>query len=140
MKNLKTIKNIIKIIIIVIILILVGVFSLSYTITKNNNYKEEIMKNINTHYQTDEAITYANFYNNYYILTTKNNVVVLNNEYQEVEKQDLNKLAKNTNNYEIIYKTNKIMYENTITKKNKVTYEYYDAKTYKQLSSTTLEQ
>ena len=48
-------------------------------------------------------------------------------------------LADNINNYELIYKTNKLMYENTTIKKNKVIYDYYDSKTYKKISSTTLE-
>ena len=75
-----------------------------------------------------------------YIFTTNSNVIVLTKEYKEVLKEDINKLAKNTNNYELIYRTNKLMYEDTTVKDNKVTYDYYDANTYKKISSTTLEQ
>jgi hypothetical protein len=139
MKNKRTITNIIRIVVIIIIIILVGVFSLSYTITKNDNYQEKLIKTISDNYQVDDSITYANLYNNYYVFTTKNNVIVLNKEYKEVEKKDINDLASNTNNYELVYKTKKLMYENTIIKKNKVIYEYYDAKTYKKISTTTLE-
>jgi hypothetical protein len=139
MKNKRTITNIIRIVVIIIIIILVGVFSLSYTITKNDNYQEKLIKTISDNYQVNDSITYANLYNNYYVFTTKNNVIVLNKEYKEVEKKDINDLASNTNNYELVYKTKKLMYENTIIKKNKVIYEYYDAKTYKKISTTTLE-
>ena len=135
----KNIKKILRIAIIVVVIILIGIFSLSYTINKNDRYKENIIKNIQNNYQVNNNITYANFYGNYYIFTTKTNVIVLTKEYQEVLKEDIKDLAENTNNYELIYKTNKLMYENTTIKKNKVIYDYYDTKTYKKISSTTLE-
>lgn len=135
----KNIKKILKIAIIVIVIILIGIFSLSYAINKNDRYKENIIKNIQNNYQVNNNITYANFYGNYYIFTTNTNVIVLTKEYQEVLKEDIKYLADNINNYELIYKTNKLMYENTTIKKNKVIYDYYDAKTYKKISSTTLE-
>ena len=78
-------------------------------------------------------------YGNYYIFTTKNNVIVLNKEYKEILKEDIEKISKNKDNYELIYKTNKLMYEETITKENKVTYIYYDAESLKKIKETTLE-
>ena len=140
MKNKKIIIRIVTIIIIIIILILIGVFSLSYRITNNNNYKEKIINNIKKNFSQTDTIEYANIYNNYYIFTTKDKIYVLDDKYKEVLKEDLNKLAKNTNNYEIIYRDKKIMYENTIRSNNKVIYEYYDSKDYKKISSTNLEQ
>ena len=136
----KNITTVLKIIIIVISLIFIGVFSLSYIINNNNSYKESIITNIKNNYNVNSDITYANYYGNYYIFTTNSNVIVLTKEYKEVLKEDINKLAKNTNNYELIYRTNKLMYEDTTVKDNKVTYDYYDANTYKKISSTTLEQ
>ena len=136
----KNIRTVLKIIIIVIALIFIGVFSLSYTINNNNSYKESIITNIKNNYNVNGDITYANYYGNYYIFTTNSNVIVLTKEYKEVLNEDINKLAKNTNNYELIYRTNKLMYEDTTVKDNKVTYDYYDANTYKKISSTTLEQ
>ena len=136
----KNITTVLKIIIIVIALIFIGVFSLSYTINNNNSYKESIITNIKDNYNVNGDITYANYYGNYYIFTTNSNVIVLTKEYKEVLNEDINKLAKNTNNYELIYRTNKLMYEDTTVKDNKVTYDYYDANTYKKISSTTLEQ
>lgn len=139
MKNIKKIQTILKIALIAVILILIGVFSLSYTINKNNNYQESIINNIKNNYQVNDNINYANYYGNYYIFTTKNEVIVLTKEYKEVLKEDIKEIADNKNNYELIYKTNKLMYENTTVKNNKVIYDYYDAKTYKKLSRTTLE-
>lgn len=136
----KNITTVLKIIIIVIALIFIGVFSLSYTINNNNSYKESIITNIKNNYNVNGDITYANYYGNYYIFTTNSNVIVLTKEYKEVLNEDINKLATNTNNYELIYRTNKLMYEDTTVKDNKVTYDYYDANTYKKISSTTLEQ
>ena len=136
----KNITTVLKIIIIVIALIFIGVFSLSYTINNNNSYKESIITNIKDNYNVNGDITYANYYGNYYIFTTNSNVIVLTKEYKEVLNEDINKLAKNTNNYELIYRTNKLMYEDTTVKDNKVTYDYYDANNYKKISSTTLEQ
>ena len=139
MKHKKTIKNIVRTIIIVVIILLAAIFSLSYRITKNKDWEEDMINTIKEKTNTQENINYVNYYNNYYIYKTDNNVVVLNNEYQEVEKFKLGDLADNKDNYEIIYKTKKLMYENSIIEKNKVTYEYYDAKTYKKISSTALE-
>lgn len=144
MKNLKnnmnTIKSIIKIAIIIIVLILIGVFSLSYTINKNQDYSDNIIQGIQKNYKIDNKINYVNKYGNYYIITTDTNVIVLNKEYQQELKENINVLAENKENYQLIYKTKKLMYEDTIIKDNKLTYVYYDAKTHKKLSSTTLEQ
>lgn len=138
-KNLNPIKTILKVVVVIIIIVLISVFSLSYTINKNSNYKSSIIKDIKANYHVAEPITYANYADNYYIFSTKDKVIVLNKEYQEILKEDINKLSPNSNKYELIYKTKKLMYEETILKDNKVTYNYYDAKTYKKSSSTTLE-
>ena len=139
MKHKKAITSIIKIIAIIIVVLLTAIFSLSYRITKNKDWEENVIKTIKDKTNTQEKINYINYYNNYYIYKTDNNVVVLNNEYQEVEKFKSSDLAENKDNYELIYKTKKLMYEKSIIEKNKVTYEYYDAKTYQKISSTTLE-
>lgn len=132
-------KKIFKILIVAMIVILLCIFSLSYTINKNNNYEESIAKEIKANYPITEEIQYTNYYGNYYIFTTEKQIVVLNNEFQEVKKENLDKLAENKNNYEIIYKNNKLMYEKTNLEKNKVTYEYYDATNNKKISSSILE-
>lgn len=132
-------KKIFKILVVVIIVILLGIFSLSYTINKNNNYEENIVETIKANYHFTEEIQYTNYYANHYIFTTKKQVVVLNNQFQEVKKENLDQLAENNNNYDIIYKDNKLMYEKTILEKNKVTYEYYDATNNEKISSSILD-
>ena len=140
MKNIKHIKKIFIIIAIIIVIILICIFSLSYTINKNNNYLSSISTKINKHYKLKDKITYANIYGNYYIFTTKKEVFVLNKEYEKVLQEDLYTIKERKENHNLIYKTKQLMYENTITKDNKITYEYYDAKNYKKISSITLEE
>lgn len=135
----KNIKQVLKIVIGLVILILVGIFSLSYIINRNRDYSDDISNVIISNYNVDGEITYANLYGNYYIFTTSSNVIVLNREYEEVLKEDISYLCDNPNGYELIYKTNTLMYENTILDGNKITYEYYDVKNYKKISSTVLE-
>ncbi|MEE3343075.1 MAG: hypothetical protein VZS44_03190 [Bacilli bacterium] len=141
MKNNKNtmIINIIKFLIPIIIIILIALLSLSYTINNNKDYNNHLIKNIKEHYKIKEKINYLNTYNNYYIFTTEKKVIVLDGKYKEVHQEELDKLAKNKNNYDIIYKSKKLMYENTIYKKNSIIYEYYDIKDYKKISSTKLE-
>ena len=131
-------KKIIKIILLLVIIISAAILSLSYIINNNNNYKDNTIKKINKHYKIDN-ITYTNTYGNYYILKTKDNVIVLNKEYKEILKEKVTVLAENKDNYELIYRTNKLMYENTILEKDKLTYKYYDAKTVKYINETVME-
>ena len=131
-------KKILKILIIPLLIIMICILSLSYTITENNNYKDRLLKRVTNHYKIDN-ITYINYQNNYYILTTKDYVIVLDNEYKEILKEKISILQNNDNNYELIYKTNKLMYEKTTLTKNKVTYTYYDAQTGKEIGKTTME-
>ncbi len=139
MKNKDKIIQIVSIIAIIVIVILIIIFSLSYKINSNNNYNNKIIDRVKKNFSTSENIKYINIYDNYYILKTNDKVYVLDNKYKEVYKEELNKLASNTKNYELIYKNNKLMYENTIRSKNSVTYEYYDCKTYKKTKVLKLE-
>ena len=131
-------KKIIRVILLIVIIILGVIFSLSYTINSNKNYKDNIIKKITEHYKTDN-ITYINTHGNYYIFTTKDNIIVLNKEYKEILKESIKELAENKNNYEIVYKNNKLMYENTKLKGNKIIYTYYDAKTSKYIKKIIME-
>ena len=139
MKNKENKIKIIKILIIIIIIILACILSLSYTINSNNNYTENLIKKVKNNYKIKDNITYINTYNNYYIFTTKDKVIVLNNKYKEVFKEDLKKLKSQKDDYELIYKSGKLMYEKTIRDNNSITYEYYDINTGKKTSSIKLE-
>ena len=130
-------KKIIKILIILVIIIIICILSLSYTINSNNNYEESITNKISKHYKTNK-ITYSNYYNNYYIFKTEEDIVVLDNKYKEVYKEKISNLKPN-NKYEILYKNNRLIYEEKIIKNNKVTYIYYDAKTNEKIKETVME-
>lgn len=132
-------KKIIKVVMIVIILIIVISLILFSTLNNNKKYLNTITKNINKNYKLEEKITYSNKYGNYYIFTTKNNVIVLNKEYEEILKEDIEILSENKNKYEIIYKNNKLMYEETILKKGNLIYKYYDVTNNELIKETNLE-
>ena len=139
MKDKKKNFHIVRIIVVILVFLLACIFSISYRINKNNDYKNNIINKVKNNYSLSEDIDYINIYGNYYIFTTNNKVYVLDNKYKEVYKEDLEKIAKNTNNYDLIYRTKKLMYEKTTIKDNKLTYEYYDSKTYKKIGTTNLE-
>ncbi len=131
-------KKIAKIILIIVIISIICIFSLSYTINENNNYKDRIINRIKKHYQTDE-ITYANYQDSYYIFTTKDKIIVLDNEYNKELEEELKNIKENDGNYEIVYKSKKLLYEKTEIKKNKVIYTYYDIKTKEVVKETVME-
>lgn len=133
-------KKILKIISIPLIIILLVILYISYLTNNNQNYLNNITKGIKDNYQIEDEITYSNKYNNYYIFTTKSKVIVLNNEYQEVLNESLSTIKNRTENQELIYKTNKLMFEETELKKNNLIYKYYDASTGELLKETTMEQ
>ena len=130
----KKIISIISILLIIIIILSLILFSIT---NKNDKYLSSITKDISKNYKIEEKITYSNKYGNYYIFTTKKNVIVLNKEYEEILKEKISILDKN--NLDLIYKNNKLMYEETIYKKDKVTYKYYDATNNKLIKETHLE-
>ena len=128
-----------KILIIPFIIILGITIYTIYLTNNNTNYMEKTLKNIKDNYQINEEITYYNEYNNYYIFTTKTKVIVLNNEYEEILNEDITNIMKRKNNQELIYKTNKLMFEETILDDNNLTYKYYDASNYELVKETVLE-
>ena len=132
-------KKVLRSILIIVIILLLGILYISFITNHNQDELNNITKSIKDNYSIKDEITYSNRYGNYYIFTTESDVYVLNNEYKEVYKKSINDLAENEDNFPIIYKTNKLMYEKTIRKKDKVVYEYYDALTGKLIKETTLE-
>ncbi len=132
-------KKVLRSILIIVIILIIGILYISFITNHNQDELNNITKSIKDNYSIKDEITYSNRYGNYYIFTTESDVYVLNNEYKEVYKKSINDLAENEDNFPIIYKTNKLMYEKTIRKKDKVVYEYYDALTGKLIKETTLE-
>ena len=132
-------KKVFRSIIIIVIILIIGILYISYITNHNQDELNNITQNIKDNYSVKDEITYSNRYGNYYIFTTESDVYVLNNEYQKVYQKEISGLATNEENLPIIYKTNKLMYEKTIRKKDKITYEYYDALTNQLIKETTLE-
>ena len=132
-------KKVLRSILIIVIILIIGILYISFITNHNQDELNNITKSIKDNYSIKDEITYSNRYGNYYIFATESDVYVLNNEYKEVYKKSINDLAENEDNFPIIYKTNKLMYEKTIRKKDKVVYEYYDALTGKLIKETTLE-
>ena len=132
-------KKVLRSILIIAIILIIGLLYISYITNHNQDELNNITQNIKDNYSVKDEITYSNRYGNYYIFTTESDVYVLNNEYQKVYQKEISSLATNEENLPIIYKTNKLMYEKTIRKKDKITYEYYDALTNQLIKETTLE-
>lgn len=132
-------KKVLRSILIIVIILIIGILYISYITNHNQDELNNITQNIKDNYSVKDEITYSNRYGNYYIFTTESDVYVLNNEYQKVYQKEISNLATNEENLPIIYKTNKLMYEKTIRKKDKITYEYYDALTGNLTKETTLE-
>jgi len=132
-------KKITKISIVVILLLVIIGLSMTYMVRKNDKYLDDLTASIQENYKTEEEITYSNLYGNYYVFTTKSQVIVLTKEYTEVLKEKISILDENPNQYPLIYKTNKLMYESTKIEDNQVTYEYYDALTGEKIKNTVLE-
>ena len=132
-------KKVLRSILIIVIILIMGILYISYITNHNQDELNNITQNIKDNYSIKDEITYSNRYGNYYIFTTESDVYVLNNEYQKVYQKEISSLATNEENLPIIYKTNKLMYEKTIRKKDKITYEYYYALTNQLIKETTLE-
>lgn len=115
-------KKYVVIFIITSILLLISIVYLGSNVSKYNYNLNSIIKD---NYHIEDKLLYINKYDNYYILTTEDNIIVLNNRYQEVLKEDITKIKK-AKNMDIIYKNNNLMYLKKEIKNNKVIYKYYD--------------
>ena len=131
-------KKILKITAIGLIIPILIILYISYAIDYNQEEIKQLKKEISNHYPTNE-ITYVNEYGNYYIIKTKDQIIVLSKDYKEVVKEDTFKLKENSDKLNIIYKNNKLMYEKIIQKSKTLTYEYFDIITGKKIKSTALE-
>lgn len=132
-------KKVIKLISIPLIFTLIVILYISFLTNNNQNYLDNITKTIKENYQIDEDITYSNFYNHYYIFTTKSRIIVLNNEYQEVLNESIATIKNKEEDQELIYKTNKLMFEEVEPNKNNITYKYYDASNGEFIKETVME-
>ena len=132
-------KKALKVLSIPFIIILIITIYTIYLVNNNKNYLNNTINNIKENYKLDEEITYLNECNHYYIFTTKTRVIVLNNEYEEVLNESIAIIKEKEDNQELIYKTNKLMYEETTRDDNELIYKYYDATTKEFIKETIME-
>ena len=92
-------------------------------VNNNNNYQEELKKEIKDNYKIKENINNAYKYDNYIVFTTKKNIYVLDINYNQILKEDNIKIKDKD---QIIYKNNKLMILKVKRKDNKLIYNYYD--------------
>ena len=128
-----------KLIIIFICLVVFLFGSVIYIVNRNNGYLNSILKDIKDNSEIKEDIIYYNKYNNYYIVLTENNIIVLDKDYQEVYNESTEKFQDKTIEYEIIYKVDTPMYEETKKEGNKIKYIYYDIYTLEKLDEVEIE-
>lgn len=114
-----------KIIITIISLIVISFLSLTMLVSKNNKYEKDTEKQIKDNYKLEDKINYLNKFDLYYIILTKNNLIILDENFEEILKEDAN-IIKLNKDYELVYRLNKVMYQKKKVLKNKIIYEYYD--------------
>ena len=100
----------------------------------NDNYYNNISKSIKDNY-ANINLYYVNKYNDYYIFLSDENYGVLDGEYNEIMLISKSLVHDNTNNYDVIYKDNKLIYQKEVLDKDKLMINYYDIYTY-QLDKT----
>jgi len=125
-----------KVLITILITIILLIFSIIlYPIIKNNNYQKKLLNNI--YENTDlKDIKYLNKDNNYFIIKTKDKVLVLDLNYEEVYSISTSEIKKS--NLDLSYTRNSLYYKERIRKNNKLTYKYYDIKTNEEVFTSVL--
>ena len=125
-----------KVLITILITIILLIFSIIlYPIIKNNNYQKKLLNNI--YENTDlKDIKYLNKDNNYFIIKTKDKVIVLDLNHEEVYSISTSEIKKS--NLDLSYTRNNLYYKERIRKNNKLTYKYYDIKTNEEVFTSVL--
>ena len=125
-----------KVLITILITIILLIFSIIlYPIIKNNNYQKKLLDNI--YENTDlKDIKYLNKDNNYFIIKTKDKVIVLDLNHEEVYSISTSEIKKS--NLDLSYTRNSLYYKERIRKNNKLTYKYYDIKTNEEVFTSVL--
>jgi len=117
-------------------IIILLIFSIIlYPIIKNNNYQKKLLNNI--YENTDlKDIKYLNKDNNYFIIKTKDKVIVLDLNHEEVYSISTSEIKMG--NLDLSYTRNNLYYKERIRKNNKLTYKYYDIKTNEEVFTSVL--
>ncbi len=114
-----------KIVIIIVSILIIILLSIAYLGSNVSKYNSSLNKLIKDNYHIDNNLINVNKYNNYYILTTSDSIIVLNSKYQEILKEDISQI-KESNNMTLIYKNNNLMYLKKEISKDKIVYKYYN--------------
>ena len=125
-----------KVLITILITIILLIFSIIlYPVIKNNNYQKKLLNNIYENANLKD-IKYLNKDNNYYIIKTKDKVLVLDLNYEEVYSISTSEIKMG--NLDLSYTRNSLYYKERIRKNNKLTYKYYDIKTNEEVFTSVL--
>ena len=125
-----------KVLITILITVILLIFSIIlYPIIKNNNYQKKLLNNIYENTNLKD-IKYLNKDNNYFIIKTKDKVIVLDLNHEEVYSISTSEIKKS--NLDLSYTRNSLYYKERIRKNNKLTYKYYDIKTNEEVFTSVL--
>ena len=125
-----------KVLITILITIILLIFSIIlYPIIKNNNYQKKLLNNIYENTNLKD-IKYLNKDNNYFIIKTKDKVIVLDLNHEEVYSISISEIKKS--NLDLSYTRNSLYYKERIRKNNKLTYKYFDIKTNEEVFTSVL--
>ena len=106
-----------------------------FIVNNNKLYKTNLIKEVNKNYP--QEVLYVNKQGNNYIIKTIDKIVVLNEDYKEIESVEIKKIKDL--NYDLVYKKNAIMYLKKETKKKKNIYTYYDIKDGREIDKLEIE-
>ena len=114
-------KKSVFILLMVFIVLILGIYI--YPSIKNDNYQKRLISDI--YKNTDiKDIEYLNKDNNYYVVKDRDKVIVLDLNYEEVYSIDKSKLKDN--DLDLVYRRNKLYYEEKIRDGDNLTYNFYN--------------
>lgn len=125
-----------KIIITIITILAMIILPIIYVQSQNKKYEESLAQKIQENYPISDLQS-INFAYNYYILITPSEIIVLNKKYEQIHLENITN--KKLLDLEIIYKNNKLMYEETLSTSQKITYNYYDFNTEEKINTIEME-
>ena len=101
----------------------------------NRSYEDSIFDIVSSNYSKD--ISYVNKYLDNYIVKTKDKVVVLNSDFEEINSMNINDLYEY--DFDLVYRKNTIMYEDITVYDDKVIYTYYSVSDGKEIDKVEIE-
>lgn len=117
-----TVKKIV-LVIVPICLLLIILCILLYPVIKNNGYQKGLVRDIYKNTKI-ENIEYLNKDNNYYVLISNNEIMVLDLNYEEVFRKKKDEIK--SSDMDLVYRKNNLYYEEKIREGKKLIYRFYD--------------